>query len=45
MNNFTFFIAGSIVGAYIAQNYNIPNLDKMCTRVIKNIKELEKKDD
>lgn len=44
MNNISFFVVGSIFGAYVAQNYNIPNIEKICSKLLKNIKDLEKND-
>lgn len=37
-----YFIAGTIFGAYIAQNYKVPDVHKICVNAIKKIKELEK---
>lgn len=38
------FIAGSLAGIYIAQNYEIPNLRHAVSRIIKEIKEKEIKE-
>jgi len=42
MSNFLSFIGGTIVGAYIAQNYNIMNINDT-TKIIRDyLKKIEK---
>ena len=43
MSNFLSFIGGTIFGAYIAQNYEIPSVKKTTNNLIKYINSLEKK--
>ncbi len=43
MNNFTCFIAGSIFGAYVAQNYEIPDVKKKIDELQKYLNSIEKK--
>ena len=43
MNNFTCFIAGSIFGAYVAQNYEIPEVKKKVDELQKYLNSIEKK--
>ena len=43
MNNFTCFIAGSIFGAYVAQNYEIPDVKKKEDELQKYLNSIEKK--
>lgn len=47
MSNFLSFIGGTLFGAYIAQNYDIPNIKKVSDELINYVKKLEKdsKDD
>jgi len=42
MSNFITFIGGTIVGAYIAQNYDIINIKNSSKILIEYIKDLEK---
>ena len=43
MNNFTCFIAGSLFGAYVAQNYEIPDVKKKVDELQKYLNSIEKK--
>lgn len=43
MSNFVSFIGGAIVGAYVAQNYNIINIKKTSEIIIDYINSHEKK--
>jgi hypothetical protein len=43
MNNFACFIAGSIFGAYVAQNYEIPDVKKKTDELQKYLNSIEKK--
>ncbi len=43
MNNLTSFIFGSIFGAYIAQNYDIPNVKTKIEEFQKYLNSIEKK--
>tara|TARA_B100001093_G_C25902970_1_gene625292 strand:- start:189 stop:320 length:132 start_codon:yes stop_codon:yes gene_type:complete len=43
MSNFLSFIGGTIFGAYVAQNYEIPSVKKATENLIKYINSLEKK--
>tara|TARA_B100000963_G_C22600503_1_gene660005 strand:- start:1102 stop:1233 length:132 start_codon:yes stop_codon:yes gene_type:complete len=43
MNNFTCFVAGSIFGAYVAQNYEIPDVKKKIDELQKYLNSIEKK--
>jgi len=43
MNNFTCFIAGSIFGAYVAQNYEIPDVKNKIDELQKYLNSIEKK--
>lgn len=45
MGNLLSFISGSILGMYIAQNYEIPNVKKSSLALLKYLKSLEKSDD
>lgn len=36
-----YFIVGVVVGAYVAQNYKIPDVKNVCSNIIKKIKDLE----
>ena len=38
------FLLGNVVGIYIAQNYDIPNVKKIALNIIDYIKSYEKKD-
>ena len=38
------FLVGNIVGIYISQNYDIPNIKKVTLKFIEYIKTFEKKD-
>ena len=42
MSNLLSFIGGTIFGAYISQNYDIPNVKKTGEIIIEYIKSLEK---
>ena len=42
MSNFLSFISGTLVGAYIAQNYDIINIKNTSQLIIDYIKEKEK---
>ena len=43
MSNFLSFIGGTIFGAYVAQNYEIPSVKKATENLIKYINSIEKK--
>tara|TARA_B100000212_G_scaffold245742_1_gene187642 strand:+ start:51 stop:185 length:135 start_codon:yes stop_codon:yes gene_type:complete len=43
MNNLTCFIAGSIFGAYVAQNYDVPNVKSKIEEFQKYLSSIEKK--
>ena len=43
MNNFTCFLAGSVFGAYVAQNYEIPDVKKKVDELQKYLNSIEKK--
>jgi hypothetical protein len=43
MNNFTCFVAGSVFGAYVAQNYEIPDVKKKVDELQKYLNSIEKK--
>tara|TARA_Y100000591_G_C21844631_1_gene707918 strand:- start:3090 stop:3221 length:132 start_codon:yes stop_codon:yes gene_type:complete len=43
MSNFLTFIGGTIFGAYVAQNYDIPSVKKATDNLMKYIKSIEKK--
>lgn len=43
MSNFFSFISGTIVGAYIAQNYKIINIKNYSILIIDYLKSIEKK--
>ena len=43
MNNFTCFVAGSVFGAYVAQNYEIPDVKKKVDDLQKYLNSIEKK--
>lgn len=43
MTKMTYFALGTLVGAYVAQNYDIPNVKKEVDKAIEYIKSLEKK--
>tara|TARA_X000000950_G_C13722098_1_gene580704 strand:- start:49 stop:180 length:132 start_codon:yes stop_codon:yes gene_type:complete len=43
MNNFTCFVAGSVFGAYVAQNYEIPDVKKKIDELQKYLNSIEKK--
>lgn len=36
-----YFNVGVVVGAYIAQNYKIPDVKNVCSNIIKKIKDFE----
>jgi hypothetical protein len=42
MSNFLSFIGGTIVGAYIAQNYNIMNINDTTKIISDYLKKIEK---
>ena len=42
MSNLFSFISGTIFGAYISQNYNIPNIANLSKVLINYMKSLEK---
>ena len=44
MSNLISFISGTIVGAYIAQSYDIVNIKKRSINIFSHIKSLEKSD-
>jgi hypothetical protein len=44
MSNFISFIGGTLIGAYIAQNYDIPCIKNTSTTLINYLKTLEKND-
>ncbi|XP_038709474.1 uncharacterized protein LOC120004258 [Tripterygium wilfordii] len=37
------FIAGTVCGVYVAQNYNVPNIEKLAYTLIGKAKEYEEK--
>ena len=43
MSNFFTFISGTIFGAYVAQNYEIPSVKKVTENIMEYIKSIEKK--
>ena len=43
MNNFTCFLEGSVFGAYVAQNYEIPDVKKKVDDLQKYLNSIEKK--
>ena len=43
MSNFLSFVGGTIFGAYVAQNYDIPSVKKATENIMKYIKSIEKK--
>tara|TARA_Y100000022_G_C13156091_1_gene331773 strand:+ start:658 stop:789 length:132 start_codon:yes stop_codon:yes gene_type:complete len=43
MNNLFTFVSGSIFGAYIAQNYDIPNISNLTKVFVDYLKSIEKK--
>ena len=44
MFNIPSFIAGTISGVYVAQNYDLPNVKKIGDKIIEYVKNFEKKD-
>ena len=42
MTKVTSFAIGTIFGAYISQNYNIPNVKKEIDKLLKYMKSIEK---
>ncbi|XP_022887657.1 uncharacterized protein LOC111403136 [Olea europaea var. sylvestris] len=42
MNKFS-FIAGTVFGVYIAQNYNVPNIKKLFNEALYSAKQVEEK--
>ena len=44
MSNFISFLGGTIFGAYLSQNYDIPNIKKTSTLLITYLRTLEKDD-
>lgn len=45
MSNIVSFFSGIVVGAYIAQNYEIINIKKTSNQLLRYLKSLEKNDD
>jgi hypothetical protein len=45
MSNFFTFLIGNITGAYIAQNYSIPNVKTFYNKLIKDLSKYEKNDE
>ena len=45
MSNIVSFFSGLVVGAYIAQNYEIINIKKTSNQLLTYLKSLEKDDD
>ena len=45
MSHFFSFLSGTIVGAYLAQNYNIINIKNTGQKIIDYIESIEKKSD
>jgi hypothetical protein len=43
MSNITCFIAGSIFGAYVAQNYEVPDVKSKLDELQKYLNSIEKK--
>ncbi|KAL5728268.1 hypothetical protein ACHQM5_001376 [Ranunculus cassubicifolius] len=41
-NNFI-FLMGTVCGVFIAQNYNVPNIDKTAKSLLEKFKEMEEK--
>ncbi|XP_038686087.1 uncharacterized protein LOC119985779 [Tripterygium wilfordii] len=37
------FIVGTVCGIYVAQNYNVPNIEKLAYTVVGKAKEYEEK--
>lgn len=38
-----YFLVGFVAGAYVAQNYQIPDVHNLCKECLKNLNEYEKK--
>lgn len=41
MSNFASFVFGTLVGAYLSQNYNLPDVKNTLTSILEHIKEFE----
>ncbi|GAU25574.1 hypothetical protein TSUD_260080 [Trifolium subterraneum] len=43
IRRFFAFISGSLVGIYVAQNYEVPNIKKEADNLLLQVKEIEEK--